>query len=152
MVDVTGIVQKLANNADKLGALAGFFVGTPNGINDTISALTNAAKGNIHVPDIQGTVTALMNEGNVTKGITLAIAGYVIDAVDPPLVGKWGKALEKGGIGYALGSAAIKLLWMSTHADLGSDPLSPNHNPNAWMGIYGGNSGAAPSASRGYAY
>lgn len=149
-MEVSSLVHSVTANADKLGTLAGFLVGTPNGINDLISSIEGVTKGNIHVPDVQAAFGSLMAEGNVTKGITGGIAGYVIDALNLPYVGKYGKAIEKLGIGYAVGAILIKMLWMSTHADLGSDPTKKGYNPSWWMNGNTGNSGSI--GNRGYAY
>ena len=121
-MDVGNFLSKTMSNADKLGTLAGFLVGTPNGVGDLLSSIQNVMQGQIHVPDVQAGMSALMGEGNVQKGVLGAIAGYVIDELGLPYIGKFGKAIQKFSIGYAVGAVGIKMLWMSTHADEGCAP------------------------------
>ena len=120
MVNIKGITNKLTQNADKLGQLIGVTTGSQNGFQDIISSVENAISGNVHAPDINQFLENLKTEPYVRSGVMMWLIGTVLGEVGISEINKFAKPIAKFGMGYAVGAAANKLLWLSTHADEGS--------------------------------
>lgn len=110
----------LLKNADKLGMIGGLAFGSMHGIEDLISTFENALSGQIHMPDIRQTVNVILAEPFFKNGLKLWGLGWVLKEIG--IGKKWGTGLQKFGWNYALYSALLKLAWMSTHSEEGSNP------------------------------
>ena len=123
----SSLLGGIRKNADKLGTLAGFLTGSPGGLVDVQSSLENLFSGNVHIPNMQS-LASWAREPHFKSALMLYIGGEIIDVLNIPKIGPWGKAMKAGAIGYATGSFFNKLLWSATHADQGSDPTKPGVN------------------------
>lgn len=134
------IFSKIESNADKIGGLVGFTLGTPHGLADLESSISNAMQGTIHMPDLAQALGSYASEPYGKTGIMAAIGGYILKEVDlDPRLNKLGSALQKLGIGYAIGALGIKLLWSSTHSGewRGSGSGLKSSGKNPFEGKYG---------------
>lgn len=115
-MEVGNMISKLEQNAETLGAIAGFLAGHPNGMNDIESIVNNALGGNFHAPNIQE-MTGLINQGYVRTGALAAVGGYIIKEIDlDSKLTRLGEAIMKLGIGYAIGSVGFAAAYSSTHS------------------------------------
>ena len=118
-MNVSGLTSKLVSNADKLGLAAGLLVGSNEGVEGFVESIRNAASGHVHLPDWVFVKIWAQDRPQLTQAIMAYIAGYLIDEINPPVIGKYGKAIQKGSIGYAAGSFLNAMLWSSTHSGEG---------------------------------
>lgn len=109
-------LSKIESNADKIAAIAGFLFYDQNGVLNVLDSINNALAGNIHLPDLKAAFESFQRTGKLGTVLTTFIAGYAIDELDLPMIGRFGKPLQKAAIGYGLGSAALLLLTSSTHS------------------------------------
>jgi hypothetical protein len=118
---LNGIGGKIADNADKLGMVAGLMAGTTGGFNDILSIIDEVTQGHIHLPNLGqiGTVYKPF----LVQSLIAYIAGEVVQELNLPLIGKFGGALKKAAIGYGSTSFALHVAYYSTHASEGSDPV-----------------------------
>lgn len=127
-MNLSGITGNLTRNADKIGLIAGF-VGQLNGVDGVFEVISQATKGNVHLPDIGTMLGGMSQSGHFKTGITAAIAGYVIDEFAPNGFKKYGKVLSDAGIGYVEGTLAAYVVYSMTHGNQGSNPALANFNP-----------------------
>lgn len=108
----------LTKNADKIGALASLFVGAPgfNTIDAVVSSLQQISAGVIHAPDMLQLQNWLQYEGK--DAILAYLAGILIDDLNVPFIGKYGKVIQKGAFGYGAGTLGIRVLYGMTHSPL----------------------------------
>ena len=111
-MNVNNITGGIKKHADKLGILAGLFY---DGVNPVTNSLMKAARGNIHMPDLDKSVTDVM--GSIQIPIGLWLASWLAGDINIPVVGKVGKSLEKAAQGFLVGKIALALLYNSTHSD-----------------------------------
>lgn len=109
------LTSKVLQHAGKLGyiyAAVGSDAAGWSRLNAIISSVQQLAAGVFHMPNFGHEVQNLMNnEGRDALYAWLAGLGLEMLGKDD-----WGKALQKGAISYALGSAGIRLLYGATHS------------------------------------
>ena len=129
-MNLGGITSKLTSKADMIGFIAGLGLGAGTGFDTLTQVFNNAMSGNIHFPDIQGLIQSIATNPATKSGITGIIVGEVISGLNLFGTGKYGKALSKASTGYVKGGAVLQTLWYATNSNKGSNPASPNFNPN----------------------
>jgi hypothetical protein len=112
-LDFGNITGKIQTNADKFGMIVGFGTGGGGGFNEVMDSLQKL--GDLHAPDFQTAISNFLASNTTKNGIVLAIAGYALDALDVPVIGKYGNAIMKFGFGYLGGYFAEQMLYFSTH-------------------------------------
>lgn len=129
MVNMNNILGTVSKNAGKIGGIVGFLTASPGGFSDVQSIIDNVLAGNIHAPDLQAAFQSLANEPFVRTGIMTWIIGTVLKEIKIGGASRFGKPIADFGLNYALGAAAQKILWASTHSDEGSaDHLKSMYN------------------------
>jgi hypothetical protein len=136
-MDIDNIFSKIEGNADKLGALLGFFGGASNFAKpwgtDTMSMLQKNITDLLsqpHIPDLGHMLhdmTAGYTKQTLFAAITAWIGGYALKEVDmDPQITKMGNALSKAGFGAILGLLAYNAMAYSGswHSDGGADGSS----------------------------
>jgi hypothetical protein len=120
---IEAFLDKLSAKADVLGGIIGFY-GSTKGWSDIKSVISNLMQ-KPHFPYLEyvvkGITTPGYGEGNVFyAGLAAAILGYVVKELEFPVIGRYGDALSRAGMG-AIGGA---LLW-SILVHSGGVPESP---------------------------
>lgn len=142
-VNMKGIVGKLAKNADLAGGLLGFLTGSTHGIGDVESSITNIMAGQVHIPDVKTMLDSYLGQPYFKNALYLYLFGWVAKELKLPVVGKYGKAIEKFATAYGAGSFMNMLLWSSTHSDEGSAPQG---------GLFNFRSSSPNQTALGYSY
>ena len=122
MVNISGIVSKVAGKADLIGGLLGFATGSMGGFNDVKSSIENVMQGQIHIPDVGRMLDWWFKQPYLKNALYLWAAGFAAQELKLPVVAKYGNAMKKFAEAYAGGSFANHVLWWSTHSDQGSSP------------------------------
>lgn len=132
-MNVESIANGLTKNMDKIGLAAGVLTGNPWGTTAVMDVFTKALSGQIHIPDLQTALGWVAQSGGFRSSIMGIIGGWALQEIAPGKFGKWGKMIQDLSVGYIEGTTLIMLAAAATNADSGSNPNSPNFNPN-WIG------------------
>ena len=117
---LAGLPSKIARHADKFGYLYAA-VGTDkfgfNRMDAIISSVQQLMVGVIHMPDLQ----VLINNFAKIEGMEalwIWLAGMGVEMINPPIIGKFGPAIQKGAVAYAIGAFAVRAFYGATHSEL----------------------------------
>ena len=118
---LNGITGKLAANAEMIGVGAGLLAGTTSGLTDVMSIIDEVLNGNIHMPNWEQLIP--IAKPFLKQAAITYLAGAVLKEVDIGGTGKFGTILKKGAVGYGATSFLLHVLYYSTHASEGSNPV-----------------------------
>lgn len=121
-LNVKGIMSKITKNADTIGGLTGFLTGSTHGFEDVKSSFENLLRGQVHMPDIVNAIQSYLDQPYFKNALYLYLVGFVAKEFNLPVIGKYGKTIEKIATSYGAGALANILLWSSTHSGEGSAP------------------------------
>lgn len=124
-MNLTNLSSKIANKADLLGVLAGLWTGTGAGFTDWISSAQQLMAGVIHAPNFM-VLQAHIQSPQIMNSIALYVGGLLAEEFNVPIVGKYGKALQKGAVAYAATSIAGTLLYSATHSPIKGTNIEQN--------------------------
>jgi len=130
-MNVNGIIGKIKDNADKLGAVA-FLMSTEDGnkqLDNLLSSIQQLSAGVLHAPDV--TLELQLFAQREGKSAILAyIAGEFLKEINIPKIGNIGKPLQNAAIGYAMTGLVVRMLYGATHSELvGTNILQGNYRP-----------------------
>lgn len=111
------LLNNLTSKADTLGYIAGVLAGTPGGVNDLISSIQQIAGGVLHAPDA-GQIQTYLQSPYFQRALMGYLAGLGLDVLNVPLIGKYGKTLQKGATSYGVASVALYLFYSMTHSEM----------------------------------
>ena len=67
------------------------------------------------MPDFIQQSKDFLNQPYFKNAAMMYVAGYIIDELNPPMIGKYGGAIKKFAVGYGAGSYIQKIMWGATH-------------------------------------
>ena len=122
MIKLSGITGKIAQNGGKIGALVGVVAGTTSGLQDVGSIIDEMLKGNIHLPNWPQIGTVFKPSAE-QAALTYLVGAFAESLGIHPVATKIGKAVKDGAMSYGMVSFALHVLYYSTHASEGSNPV-----------------------------
>ena len=124
-MNLGGITSKLTSSIPKLASIGGFVLSSPtwtgNGLNELMSSLENLLSGQVHIPDFTA-ITDYAKSPEAKQLLFAYVGGMIAGELNIAGTGKYGKVLTKGAENYAMAAIAKRILYLSTHANEGSDP------------------------------
>jgi len=114
------MVSGIANNADKLAAIASLFApwsGYPQMTNLQIilESIQYAGAGQIHEPHLDSFQNFLNGKAPMNAAMAY-VAGMLIEDFKVPVIGKYGKAISKAAVGYIATQLITTLARSMTHS------------------------------------